>query len=542
MNRISTARALGFGLLCTVLTSCDSPPSPADATQAFAAAPATPGVERCQALVGTRLGSATIEGAEPIARGEHLVGVFRRLFFRVLARSPLPDLSVPTDFCRVTAKLRPMAGSEITAEVWLPEQWNGKFVATGGGGFSGGLGAAFLTLWRPLQQGYAGMANDVGHEATDSAKFAHESRQQFVDYAYQGNHVAAEFAKALIASYYGRPASRAYFHGCSNGGRDALMAARRFPDDYDGIIAGAPAAGWTKLMTSFAWNAQAARRAPELEDKLQLVQDAVIARCDALDGVKDQLLENPASCRFDPADLQCKSHGADCLGADEVAALRKIYGGPRLPDGTQVYAGMPVGGEALRGNWKDWIANDESTQAKFATEAFRWMVYGDPKWEVDRFDIARDYPKARESMGSLMDSDDPDLSAFTDRGGKLLLYHGWNDAAIPAGATIDYHAALRKNLGPVADAQVRLFMIPGMMHCGAGIGPNDYDLLRPLDSWVESGVVPARIVASEYDPRALFGPAPGAKVVRTRPLCPWPKVAHYDGSGSTDDAANFSCR
>ena len=536
-------RAPALALLCAVLAACDSSPRTSDAEQAYASAPASPGAERCKALTGVELGSARVEQAEPIARGEHLIGFFRRLVFRVMAPVPLPDLSVPAEFCRVRAKIRPVPGSELTAEVWLPNQWNEKFVGVGGGGFSGGLDAAFLLLWGPLGKGYAGMATDVGHEATASAKFAHESRQQYVDYAYQGNHVAAEFAKTLIASYYGQPTTRSYFFGCSNGGRDALMEARRFPEDYDGIIAGAPAAGWSKLMTSFAWNAQAARAAPKLEDKLGLVQTAVIARCDALDGVKDQLLENPASCPFDVVELQCENgEDTDCLNAGEVAALRKIYAGPTLRDGTQVYAGMPVGGEALDDNWEDWIASDDSTQAKFATEAFRWMVYGDPKWEVDRFDIARDYPKARESMGSLMDSDDPDLSAFTDRGGKLLLYHGWNDAAIPAGATIDFHAALRKTLGPVADAQVRLFMIPGMMHCGAGIGPNDYDLFGPLDSWVESGVAPERIVATEYDPRAMFGPAPGARVVRTRPLCPWPKVAHFDGTGSTDDAASFSCR
>jgi hypothetical protein len=536
-------RAPALALLLTVVAACDATPSTSIAGQAFASAPTSPGAERCEALAGLRLGSATVEQAEPMQRGEHLIGFFLRLVFRVMAPGPLPDLSIPAGFCRVTAKIRPVPGSELTAEVWLPNRWNGKFVGVGGGGFSGGLDAAFLLLWGPLGKGYAGMATDVGHESTDSAKFAHESRQQYVDYAYQGNHVAAEFAKALIASYYGQRTGRSYFFGCSNGGRDALMEARRFPDDYDGIIAGAPAAGWSKLMTFFAWNAQAARRAPELEDKLQLVQDAVIARCDALDGVKDQLLENPASCPFDPAELQCKNNdGADCLSAAEVTALRKIYSGPRLRDGTQVYAGMPVGGEALPGNWKDWIASDESKQAMFATETFRWMVYGNPEWDIDRFDIDRDYPKAKETMRQMMDSDDPDLRAFLGRGGKLLLYHGWNDAAIPAGATIDYHATLRKALGPVADQQVRLFMVPGLMHCGGGIGPTDFELFDTLDRWVESSVAPERIVATEYKSGAMFGPAPGAKVVRTRPLCPWPKVAHYDGSGSTDDADNFSCR
>jgi feruloyl esterase len=320
------------------------------------------------------------------------------------------------------------------------------------------------------------------------------------------------------------------------------MEARRFPDDFDGIIAGAPAAGWSKLMTSFAWNAQAARTAPKLKDKLKLVQDAVMAKCDALDGVKDQLLENPSTCSFDPAELQCKGgDGADCLNADEVTALQKIYAGPRLRDSTQVYAGMPVGGEGLENNWDEWIAKEESMQAMFALESFRWMVYGDPEWELSRFDIDRDYPKARERIASIMNSDDPDLSAFIGSGGKLLLYHGWNDAAIPAGATLDYHASVRKTLGPVADEQVRLFMIPGVMHCGGGVGPTDFDLLDQMDQWVESGAAPERIVATEYDPPAIFGPAADAKVIRTRPLCPWPKVARYKGSGATDDHSNFMC-
>lgn len=537
-------RATTLALLCTVVTACGTPPpSESDEARAFASAPATPGVERCAALVGTRLGSATIEAAEPIARGDQLLSLARRLVLMVLIRGRLPDLSVQADFCRVTAKVRPVQDSTITTEVWLPHQWNGKLVGTGGGGFSGGLGATFITLMGPLAKGYAGLATDVGHEETDSAKFTHESRQQYLDYAYQGNHVAVEFAKALVASYYGTPSKRAYFHGCSNGGRDALMLAKRFPNDYDGIIVGAPAAGWSRLMTSFAWNAQAARTAPKLKDKLEVVQRAAISKCDALDGVRDNLLENPASCPFDPADLQCRNgDGDDCLNADEVAALRKIYAGPTLRDGTKVYAGMPPGGEALPDNWENWIATEDSAQANFAKETFRWMVHGDPEWDIARFDIDRDFPMALERMGPIMDSDDPDLRAFTGRGGKLLLYHGWNDAAIPAGATLDYYAALRGTLGPVADEHTRLFMMPGVMHCGGGAGPTIYDMLDPLDRWVESGVAPDRILATEYAPPATFVPLPSAVVKRTRPLCPWPKVARYDGSGSSDDAANFNCQ
>jgi feruloyl esterase len=527
--------------LCTILAACDSRSSATELNRVNSA-PLSAFASQCHQLIATRLDSAVIEKAELVERGTQPVGFFKRMLGRVLFGEALPDLTAPVDFCRVTAKLRTVPGSEITAEVWLPPQWNGKLLAFGGAGYNGGLASAWLVLLAPLKKGYAGIATDAGHADTNSAKFTHDFPEQYTDYAYRANHVAAGFLRTLATSYYGAPVKRAYFHGCSNGGRDALMEARRFPEDYDGIIAGAPAAGWSRLMGSFAWNAQAVRAAPELKDKLQLVQNAAIAKCDALDGVKDQLIENPSACNFDPAELQCKgSAGSSCLTANEVTALRKIYEGPRLRDGTQVYAGMPVGGEGLKSNWDDWIVKEDSAQATFALETFRWMVYGDPKWELSRFDIDRDYPAAEERVASIMNSDDPDLSGFVGRGGKLLLYHGWNDAAIPAGATVNYYKSLRQALGSVADEHVRLFMVPGMMHCWGGVGPTHFDVIEQIDKWVDGGPAPERIVASEYDSPAILGPAPKAKLVRTRPLCAWPKVAHYKGSGSTDDAANFAC-
>lgn len=524
--------------LCALLAACDSAPSPS------ATSSSAPDLSRCEALVGTKLGNATIEKVEHVERDTQLFGFFKRTFVKLFIFDGLPEFKAPMDFCRVTAKLRPVPGSEIVAEIWLPQQWNGKLLAIGGAGFNGGLDSAPLTLLGPLRQGYVGMATDAGHAQASSAKFAHDFPEQYADYAYRANHVAAGFVKSLAASYYKGPVKRSYFHGCSNGGRDALMEASRFPDDYDGIIVGAPATGWSKLMTSFAWNARAVQTTPELKDKLQLVQDAVIAKCDALDGVRDQLLENPATCPFDPAELECK--GGDqskCLTTEEVAALRKLYDGPRLRDGTRIYAGMPVGGEGLKHNWDEWLFTGKVSHAMFARESFRWMVYGDPEWDISRFDIDRDYPVAKERMGTIMDSDNPDLKAFVDRGGRLLLYHGWNDAAIPGGATVDYVEAVRTALGPLADAHVSLFMVPGMMHCAGGVGPTNFDMLDQVDRWVETGAAPERIIATEYDPPAIFGlPGPGARPVRTRPLCPWPKVAHYNGSGSTDDAASFACK
>ena len=297
-------------VLCANLGACGAPASSSDPTPATAAASAVAAERRCQTLVGSRFGSATIEMAVSVERGTQLVEFekrMKRMIIKIFVRSVLPELTAPEDFCRVTAKLRPVPGSEITAEVWLPQQWNGKLLAMGGGGFNGGLGVASLALRTPLAKGYVAMATDAGHEDTNSAKFTHEFPEQYTDYAYRANHVAADFAKALAASYYSTPVKRAYFHGCSNGGRDALMEARRFPEDYDGIIAGAPAAGWSKLMTFFAWNMQAVQTAPNLEDKLELVQNAVIAKCDALDGVKDQLLGESASCPFDPPNCSARA-------------------------------------------------------------------------------------------------------------------------------------------------------------------------------------------------------------------------------------------
>ncbi|HSV53652.1 MAG TPA: tannase/feruloyl esterase family alpha/beta hydrolase [Burkholderiaceae bacterium] len=538
MKRIPT-----FALaLCAALSACQSTSSTAEKAPSANASAAleSGGAKQCEALVGTRLGSGTIDKAEWIERGASLLTLAQRTMIRVATKGAL-QIDAPVDFCHVTATLRPVPTSAIKVGVWLPQPWNGKLLGSGGGGFNGGIGIGGFVFKEPLAQGYAGVATDAGHDETDSAKFAYDSVESLKDYGWRANHLGVGFAKALIASYYGSPAKRAYFNGCSNGGRDALMLAQRFPEDYDGIISGAPAADYTGVMAKFIWNRQAVNAAPKLKDKLKLVQDAVIAKCDALDGVKDGLLENPLRCSFDPAELQCRNgDGPNCLDAAEVTSLRKIHGGPRLGNGSQLYAGQPVGAEALPGGWDAWIIGEKL--ASLGPEAFRWMVYRDPKWDIDRFELARDSALAKERIGPIVDATNPDLSAFMRRGGKLMMYHGWNDVAIPAGATLDYYAALRKTVGPAADQQTRLFMMPGLLHCGGGPGATHFDKLGELDRWVESGKAPERIVATEYDPPASLFVMPNAKTVRTRPLCPWPKVAHFKGTGSSDDAANFICR
>lgn len=531
-----------FLALCASLPGCNF----RDSSPAGKAAVSDSGVlQRCAALQGTQLGSGMVTATESVPQGEQLIPFFKRLVLKFVLPFPLPEVRAPRNFCRVTAEVRAVPGSRVTVQAWLPEEWNGKAFAAGGGGYNGGMFGASLALHQAATLGYAGSVNDLGHEQSDSAEFA-SNREQFIDFGYRANHFAAVFMKDLIAAYYGKPATRAYFVGGSGGGREALMQAQRYPEDYDGVVAGMPSNSWTRLMGLGLWNHQAVQGAPELGTKLAAVQAAVIGKCDALDGVTDQVLENPLLCKFDPAELRCQgADAADCLNEGEVAALRKIYEGPRLRDGTQVFPGPSPGGEGIPNNWDFWMFGDDALQAKLTEESFRWMVYGDPEWSRDRFDLDRDYPKARERAAPITDSDDPDLSGFVAHGGKLIIHHGWLDAAIPAAATVNYYDAIRAKVGPAADRHVRLFMVPGMTH-GAGGGvpaPTSYDMLAELDRWVEGAPAPERVIATRYEPDALWHFVdPAAKVVRTRPLCAWPKVARYRGSGSADDQANFECK
>lgn len=485
----------------------------------------------CGALVGRKIGGGTVTAAERMAAGAKFN------LPNVPAGIQLPTLSAP--MCKVKARLSPVPTSEIDVEVWLPETWNGKFVGIGGGGFSGGLDSAMLLLNPLVGKGYAGVATNVGHPAGDSAKWAHKDPVKLADWAHRGNHVTAQFTKALVAEAYARPAQRSYFWGCSNGGRDALMEAWRYPGDYDGIVSGAPAAAWTRVLPAMAWNMAALQGVSFTPAKLKLVNDAVMARCDNLDGVKDGILENPLACRFDPAELECKAGQSDCLSGAEVKALRALYQGPRTRDGKQISAGLAVGGETTE--WTGWVTGPKPVHGQMSPEFFRWMVYGDESWSQARFDMDRDYAAAVRAVGTIIDSDNPDIRPFLKRGGKLLLWHGWADAALPPENTITYYDAVKRKVGAAADQQVRLFMAPGVSHCFGGPGPSQFDMVAELDRWFESGQAPERIIATKPDnPIASFIGLP-TKAVRTRPLCAWPKVARWNGSGSTDEAANFSC-
>lgn len=490
-------------------------------------ASASDSAARCAKLAGKQVAGATVDKADFVTNDTAL--------------PPFND-KIGFEFCRVDAHISPVAGSEIKMQIWLPATWNGKFVGVGGGGFEGGYASAPLGLRGPVGNGYAAVATNAGHAPSPEPKWAVGNPEKLADYGHRANHLGAMVGKALVADYYGTPAKRAYFHGCSNGGRDALMLAQRYPGDYDAIAVGAPANDFTGLMASFARISQLARM-PGVDlaaAKMKLVHEAAIGTCDMLDGVKDGLLERPTECRFDPAVLQCKSgEGGSCLSEAEVSVIKAIYRGTHAGDGREIMAGLPVGSEY---EWAGWLTTPRSAASGFAAGFFPYMVHQDPSWDIANFDLERDHALARKRLGPVIDAVDPDLRPFLRKGGKLLIYHGWDDAAIPAGNTLRYWQAMQRAVGRRAADQTRLFMLPGVAHCAGGNGPGTVDYIAELDRWSEKGVAPERIVATKPESiyRAMGGLA--TKSLLSRPVCAWPKTARYRGKGSTDEAENFVCR
>jgi feruloyl esterase len=483
----------------------------------------------------------------------------------------LPPTTVPAH-CEVRGVARPSSDSEINFELWLPPAavWNGKYMQRGNGGWAGSI--ASWELITPLARGYAAAATDDGHSTkvpTPDASFAIGHPEKLIDFGHRAVHETALQSKAILGAYYGRATTRSYFHGCSDGGREALMEAQRYPEDFDGIVAGAPANNWTRHFTGFVWNEMALGGAPGgilPAAKLPLIQTAALAACDALDGVKDGLIEDPRNCHFDPAVLRCAgADGPDCLTAAQVEAVKKIYAGPVSPrTGERIYPGYEPGTEADPAGWAPWILGP--IQAMFGNSFYSGAVYENPKWDWRSMDFDRDLKLANEKTGPILNSYNPDLRSFRAHGGKLIQYHGWGDAAIAPRDSIAYYEQVRSFLAQFPDPRsdsskpidsfYRLFMVPGMAHCALGLGPNhfgnddipdpalwpqdaDHDVVMALDRWVTQGIAPDRIVGTGKIGSDPKDPAKGVKM--TRPLCAFPTVAHYKGTGDTNDAANFEC-
>ena len=456
-----------------------------------------------------------------------------------LPNSPAPPVNLPAH-CRIAAVLRPSPDSSIEMELWLPAAWNGKFQAVGNGGFAGSItylpnpaNAVTSGLATALQQGYATAGTDTGHN-TPGGSFAYQHPERFTDFAWRAVHEMTVQSKALIKAFYGKAPTISYWNSCSNGGRQGFVEAQRFPADFDGIIAGSPVLNWTGRATQAIWAAQAehATGASYLPPaKYPALHKAVVEKCDEIDGVRDGIIENPTRCKFDPAVLLCKGDDAPtCLTAPQVETVRKLYTPASNPKtGKELYPGLEPGSEL------GWATYGGPEPFGIAADHFRFVVFQDPKWDYKKFDFDGDVTLAQRIGQGTVDALDPNLKDYFAHGGKLIQYHGWNDPQIlPLNSVAYYDSVLEamRGVGKVSD-NYRLFMVPGMAHCGSGEGPNRFDGFGALTAWVEDHKAPAAIVAS----RIVDG-----RTERTRPLCPWPQTAVYKGTGSTDDAANFACK
>ncbi len=436
-------------------------------------------------------------------------------------------------FCRVKATSRPTADSEIKIEVWLPAQgWNGRLQALGNGGFTGNI--SLNNLAEAVTAHYAAVATNTGHDSTTTnAEFALGHPEKLIDWGYRAVHEMTVSAKAIIAAYYGSAPKYSYYTGCSTGGRQGLVAAERYPADFDGIAEGDPANPMTHQQASSLWGILAVNHDKDsfiTPAQWNMIHQAAMKACDATDGLTDRLISNPVNCKFDPKSIQCKGAASEsCLTVSQITAYDKLIAGPKNPrTGAQITPGWPYG-PSLEG------PNTGREPIASATDTFR-AVFQKPDWDYHTLNFDQDIALADKLADPIMNAVNPEkLKALFERGGKLLMYHGWNDRAITPLLSIDYYnraVALNGGRGRTGNL-VRLFMVPGMGHCTGGEGPFDFDKIAPLVSWVETGKAPDRIVASHLNGEH--------QVDRTRPLCPYPEMAKYQGSGSIDDAANFSC-
>ena len=431
-------------------------------------------------------------------------------------------------FCRVTATLTPTADSRIGTEVWLPqENWNGKFLAVGSGGWGGSI--AYAGMADALRRGYATSATDDGHVG-EGASFVVGHPEKLIDFAYRAEHEMTIEAKLLIKAFYGRDARLSYWNGCSGGGREGLLQASRYPDEFNGIIAGDPANirrnAWALWLAVETFKDPAAYIPSE---KYPMIHRAVLDACDSDDGLKDGLIENPATCHVDFKKLECKgADGANCLTTSQVKTAETIISPATTPAGDVLFPRLEPGTE-LRWNR---LAGGPKPADLFLDE-FRYVVYQDPQWDWRGFNLERDAAKAH-AVDKDIDELNPHLARFAEHGGKLLIYHGWADQQVAPGASVEFYNSVVKINGDAQKASnwIRLFMVPGMGHCSGGEGPDTFDKIGVLEQWVEHGIPPSRIVATHHA---------AGQVDRSRPLCPYPEVARYNGNGSIDDAASFTC-
>lgn len=484
----------------------------------------------CDSVTRLHLADTVLSSATAIPEGT---------FAPPAPEAPIGDLPA---FCRVVGMSKPA----IRFEVWLPlKNWNGKFLGVGNGGTAGFI--SYKAMAMALRRGYATASTDTGHVNhpygnSFDASWAKGRPDLVADFGYRALHVTTVNGKEIVEAFYSKVARHSYYAGCSQGGGQGLMEAQRFPQDYDGILAGDPANNWTQhYLGEHLWYSLSTLKDSESyipASKVTILASAVNKACDADDGVRDGVVSDPPACRFDPAVLTCKA-GEDtamCFSTKQVKAVKEIWAGMRDSAGQVISPGLVPGGEAGPGGWARWITGSEpfaGTHWKAAEAVLRDMVFDDPNYNALHFNYGTDTKAVFARLAPSMDAVDPDLRPFERRGAKLILYHGWSDPDISPLNTIEYYQQVVKTVGKDTPDFVRLFMVPGMQHCVGGPGATAFDGVTALEHWVEDHVAPERILAS----RVVDG-----IVERTRPLCPYPQVAVYVGKGSTSDAANFACR
>jgi feruloyl esterase len=481
----------------------------------------------CEHLKSVSLPDTTFTAVEAVGAGPYQApaGAGRGAGAPVTGRGGAQSVTLPAH-CRVAATLKPSSDSDIRMELWLPDEWNGKFQMVGNGGWAGII--SFPQMAAALREGYATASTDTGHQG-GNGMFALDHPEKIIDFGWRAVHETVLKSKALIAAFYGSNPKYSYWNGCSTGGRQALVEVTKFPDDFDGVIAGAPANPHIHLHAASVERATELMNNPEgvlSQAKVETLHKAVLAKCDALDGVKDGIVSEPQKCHFDPAALLCKGADSDsCLTAAQVKTVNIVYADVKTKKGEIIWTGFEPGGELQFASLKTVPA-----QPGGAWDSIRILGHQDANYDFHKFDLDSDVALADKSG---IDAHTYDLSLFKRHGGKLLMYHGWADPGIAPGNTVNFYNGVLAKMGKNQDGWLRLFMVPGMLHCGGGEGTDQFNKMAVLERWREEGAAPDQILASHVS---------NGQVDMTRPLCPYPQVAVYKGTGSTNDAGNFSCK
>ena len=525
MNKLQIP-PIAFVLL---LAACSEQSSEQAASTVVATAAPAPVPLNCEALADGNFANTTITMAQTVAAGGFTAPAGGFPGFG-------PDYSSLPAFCRVAGSIHPTPDSDIRFELWLPsENWNGRFMQTGNGGAAGSI--VHGSLVDPLLRGYAVANTDTGHTdgGADIWGWAVGHPEKLTDYAWRAVHELTVTGKTITSARYGENPEKSYFVGCSTGGRQGLMEAQRFPDDFDAIVAGAPANNWSPLMalSIVIQNNIGTGRLPA--SKLGLLKEAAIASCDALDGAEDRVITNTAQCTFSPANLACQGDtNAQCLAPEEVSAAQTIYAGVRGSDGTVWFPGTGPASEPL------WAAYTQPTFT-IGSGFFRDVVLGDPAWQAASWNTDAHMPVAMEATGELI-AMDPDIGAFLGSGGKLIMYHGTTDGLISYDNSVNYFESMLSTLGEdTVNAGARFYPVPGMDHCAGGEGAHVIDWLTAMEDWVENGNAPGTLAGTHPAPPPGFPGSENALGEFTRPICAYPDVPVYNGSGDIMTADSFSC-